>query len=76
MATYVCPHCGESSHPFGTGGAETAAADLGVPFLGRLPLSLAIREASDAGNPPAASGGAEAQAFEAIAAKLLEAVTH
>jgi ATP-binding protein involved in chromosome partitioning len=76
MATYVCPHCGESSHPFGTGGAETAAADLGVPFLGRLPLSLSIREASDAGNPPAASGGAEAQAFEAIAAKLLEAVTH
>jgi ATP-binding protein involved in chromosome partitioning len=76
MATYVCPHCGEKSHPFGTGGAETAASEMGVPFLGRLPLSLAIREASDAGNPPAASGGAEAQAFEAIASKLLEAVAH
>lgn len=76
MATYVCPHCGESSHPFGHGGAEVAAAEVGVPFLGRLPLSLAIREASDAGNPPAASGGPEAEAFEAIAAKLLEAVAH
>lgn len=76
MATYVCPHCGESSHPFGHGGAEAAAAEVGVPFLGRLPLSLAIREASDAGNPPAASGGPEAEAFEAIAAKLLEAVAH
>ena len=76
MASYVCPHCGESSHPFGSGGAETAAAEMGVLFLGRLPLSLAIREASDAGEPPAASGGPDAQAFEAIATQLLEAVTH
>lgn len=74
MATYVCPHCGQDSHPFGTGGAESAAAEMGVPFLGRLPLSLAIREASDAGNPPAASGGPEAQAFAAIARQLLEAL--
>jgi ATP-binding protein involved in chromosome partitioning len=76
MAIYVCPHCGEPSHPFGTGGAEVAAAEMGVPFLGRLPLSLAIREASDAGRPPAAGGGPEAEAFAAIAAKLLAAVTH
>ena len=76
MATYSCPHCGEASHPFGMGGAEAAAAEMEVPFLGRLPLSLAIREASDAGNPPAASNGAEAEAFEAIAAKLMEAVAH
>ena len=76
MATYTCPHCGEASHPFGTGGAEQAAAELGVPFLGRLPLSLSIREASDAGNPPAASGGPDADVFAAIAAKLLAAVTH
>ena len=74
MATYTCPHCGEASHPFGTGGAEAAAKDMGVRFLGRLPLSLAIREASDAGNPPAASNGSEADSFAAIAAKLLETV--
>jgi ATP-binding protein involved in chromosome partitioning len=72
MATYACPHCGELSHPFGTGGAEAAAAEMDVPFLGRLPLSLAIREASDAGIPPASSGGADAEPFSAIAAKLLE----
>ena len=76
MATYVCPHCGKASHPFGTGGAEDAAAEMGVPFLGRLPLSLAIREASDAGRPPAAYDGTEAGAFDAIAAKLLETVAH
>ncbi|MEP6983027.1 MAG: Mrp/NBP35 family ATP-binding protein [Sphingomicrobium sp.] len=74
MANYTCPHCGEESHPFGTGGAEAAAAEMGVPFLGRLPLSLAIREASDAGTPPASSIGPEAEAFAALAAKLLEAL--
>ena len=72
MATYTCPHCGEDSHPFGTGGAEAAAAEMGVPFLGRLPLSLAIRQASDAGRPPAAGNGPEAEAFATIAGKLLE----
>ena len=74
MATYVCPHCGEPSHPFGSGGAERAAAEMGVPFLGRLPLSLAIREASDAGDPPAASDSPEAAAFAELAAKLLRAL--
>jgi len=74
MATYNCPHCGAASHPFGSGGAEAAAAEMGVPFLGRLPLSLAIREASDAGHPPAALGGAEAGMFAAVASKLLEAL--
>ncbi len=76
MAAYSCPHCGEVSHPFGIGGAEAASAAMGVPFLGRLPLSLAIREASDAGQPPAATGGAQAEEFDSIAAKLLETVAH
>ena len=76
MAAYTCPHCGEVSHPFGSGGAEAAAAEMGVPFLGRFPLSLAIREASDAGSPLAASEGPEAEAFAALAAKLLEVVAH
>jgi len=76
MATYKCPHCGEASHPFGSGGAEAAAAEMDVPFLGRLPLSLAIREASDAGTPLAASDGPEAEAFAALAAQLLAALAH
>ncbi|WP_310467166.1 Mrp/NBP35 family ATP-binding protein [Sphingomonas sp.] len=72
MAGYACPHCGELSDPFGSGGVEAAAGELGVPFLGRLPLSLALREASDAGTPLAA--GAEAEAFAALAQKLLTAL--
>ena len=52
MAGYACPHCGEVSDPFGRGGAEAAARELGIPFLGRVPLTMAIRAASDAGTPP------------------------
>jgi len=74
MATYACPHCGGTSHPFGSGGAEAAAMEMGIAFLGRLPLSLAIREASDAGEPPAASGGPEAQAFDAIAEQIARTI--
>ena len=71
MAGYVCPHCGETSDPFGQGGAEASAERLGVPFLGRLPLSLSLREASDAGTPPAAQEGPAADAFRTIAERLL-----
>ncbi|HEU0309863.1 MAG TPA: Mrp/NBP35 family ATP-binding protein [Sphingomicrobium sp.] len=71
MAGYLCPHCGESSDPFGQGGAEASAARLGIPFLGRLPLSLGLREASDAGTPPAAEDGPAAAAFREIAERLL-----
>lgn len=70
MAGYVCPHCGESSDPFGSGGAEAAAGELGLAFLGRIPLQLAIRQASDAGEPPAAGEGPAAEAFAAIARRV------
>jgi len=70
MAGYQCPHCGESSDPFGQGGAEAAARELGVPFLGRVPLAMAIRAASDAGTPPAAGNGPEGAAFGEIAGKV------
>jgi ATP-binding protein involved in chromosome partitioning len=74
MAGYVCPHCGEGSDPFGSGGAEAAAAEIGIPFLGRLPLSAAVRAASDAGHPPAAGEGPEAAAFADLAARVAEAL--
>ena len=57
MAGYACPHCGEVSDPFGSGGAEAAARELDIPFLGRVPLKMAIRAASDSGTPPAAEEG-------------------
>jgi ATP-binding protein involved in chromosome partitioning len=74
MAGYACPHCGEVSDPFGQGGAEAAAARLGIPFLGRVPLTIGIRTASDAGVPPAAGDDAAAAPFAAIAAAVLDAM--
>ena len=67
---YQCPHCGELSDPFGQGGAEAEAAAQGLTFLGRIPLELAIRAASDAGTPPAAGDGAEAAPFAALAQQV------
>ena len=74
MAGYACPHCGEVSDPFGSGGAEAAAGVMNIPFLGRIPLKMSIREASDAGLPPASGEGEDADIFRALAVALLEQV--
>ena len=74
MAGYRCPHCGKESDPFGTGGAEEEAKRMHVPFLGRLPLSLAIRTASDSGLPPALEEAEGSGAFAAIATRMLKSL--
>jgi ATP-binding protein involved in chromosome partitioning len=51
MSYFVCPHCGDRTNIFGHGGARSAAEDLGLEFLGELPLDPATREAADAGRP-------------------------
>lgn len=70
MAGYACPHCGEISDPFGAGGAEAAARTMGHAFLGRIPLDIDIRLESDAGRPPAAGDGPQAEAFATIARQV------
>jgi ATP-binding protein involved in chromosome partitioning len=70
MAGYSCPHCGEVSVPFGTGGAEAAAATMGMSFLGRIPLAIDIRRRSDAGDPPAVGDDPYGAPFLAIAQKV------
>ena len=70
MSGYACPHCGEISDPFGSGGVAAAAKVMGQAFLGKVPLDLTIRQDSDAGRPPAAGDGPQGEAFAAIARKL------
>ncbi len=72
MSTFICPHCGGRSDIFGHGGARNEAERLGVPFLGEIPLDLAIRENSDAGRPvvAAAPDGPHAQCYRDIAARV------
>jgi ATP-binding protein involved in chromosome partitioning len=70
MAGYACPHCGEISDPFGQGGAQAAAMSMELPFLGRVPLDIGIRTASDAGRPPAAEDGDAV--FAPLAQKIVD----
>lgn len=51
MSGLVCPHCNNVIDIFKKGGGETMAAQMGVPFLGRIPIEPTIVEASDAGKP-------------------------
>ena len=70
MAGYACPHCGEISDPFGSGGAEGEARRRGIAFLGRVPLDPHIRASSDAGVPPVAQAGDTGAPYRAIATAL------
>lgn len=72
MATFICPHCGAASAIFGHGGARHEAERLEVPFLGEIPLTMAIRETSDAGRPVVATDpdGPQAKVYREIAQKL------
>jgi ATP-binding protein involved in chromosome partitioning len=51
MGYFVCPNCRHESDIFGRGGGEQLAADLGVPFIGRIPIYQPIREGGDTGVP-------------------------
>jgi ATP-binding protein involved in chromosome partitioning len=72
MSAYVCPGCGAHDDIFGTGGAEALAGRLGVAFLGAVPLTAAVRRASDEGKPlvVAAPDSAPARAFAEIARNI------
>ena len=71
MSTYSCPNCGHEADIFGSGGPEAAAREMKVPFLGRVPLALSIREGGDNGIPVPISepDSPAAEAFESIARK-------
>jgi len=72
MSYFVCPECGARSDIFGHGGARHEAERLGVPFLGEVPLHMAIRETSDAGRPVVAADpdGPHAAAYRGIARQV------
>jgi ATP-binding protein involved in chromosome partitioning len=51
MSGMVCPHCGEGIDLFKIGGGEKAAKELGVPFLGRIPIDPRVVLSCDSGEP-------------------------
>jgi ATP-binding protein involved in chromosome partitioning len=76
MSYYVCPKCGHREEIFGYGGAREAAAKLGYPFLGEIPLDVNIRVKSDGGQPVALDDStAYGKAFHEIARAVAEQVS-
>jgi ATP-binding protein involved in chromosome partitioning len=74
MSYFVCPHCGGRTDVFSHGGARKEAEKLGVPFLGEVPLDIAIRANSDGGRPVIASmaDSPQANALLEIARRVAE----
>ena len=77
MSYFLCGHCGERTEIFSHGGGERAAAKLGVPFLGRVPIDPAIRDGGDSGNPIVVADPTSPQsaAFREIAQKIIAGVS-
>ncbi len=74
MSDFTCPHCGQRSAIFGSGGGRREAARLGVPFLGEIPLDSQLRASGDSGEPLVAASpeSAIARAFDELARQVQE----
>ena len=51
MSGFICPHCGKKTEIFKSGGGEKMAEEMGVPFLGKIPIEPKLTEACDEGKP-------------------------
>ncbi len=70
MSAFTCEH-GTSYALFGAGGGEALAAELGVPLLGQVPLEASVAAAGDAGLPVVLGDGPAAEAYRAIAERIV-----
>ena len=72
MSYFVCPHCGERTEIFGHGGGRKAAEDLGLEFLGEIPLDVATRIGGDTGVPVVESDpdSEQSRAFMTVAEQV------
>jgi ATP-binding protein involved in chromosome partitioning len=74
MRTFTCPHCGENTDIFRHGGGEQMSQELGVPFLGALPLDIDVVICGDEGSPIVAAQptSVSAKVYATIATALVE----
>ncbi|HEX2576254.1 MAG TPA: Mrp/NBP35 family ATP-binding protein [Aquihabitans sp.] len=70
MSAFTCDH-GESYALFGSGGGQTLADDAGIPLLGQVPIENAVSEGGDVGHPAVLGEGPAAEAFRAIAERIV-----
>ena len=76
MSGFVCPHCGEVTDIFKSGGGEATAKDMNVQFLGRVPIEPGIVDCGDNGVPVVLKNpdSASAKAFEDIIDRIIKTV--
>ncbi len=76
MSGFVCPHCGEVTNIFKTGGGEATAKEMNVQFLGRIPIEPGIVDAGDSGIPIVLGhpDSASSKAFGTIVDKIVKTV--
>ena len=76
MSGFVCPHCGTASAIFKGGGARKVGEQLGVPFLGQIPLDPIVCQTSDQGEPILTRypDSPLADAFRQVSAALVERI--
>jgi len=72
MSGFICPHCGKKTEIFGSGGGEKMSREVGVPFLGSIPIDPKVGTDSDKGTPfiVAHKDSAAAKAFTEIVEKV------
>ncbi len=77
MSHFVCGHCRERTDIFGSGGGQRMAEELGIPFLGQVPIDTAVRSGGDEGRPIVAASpeAPAAKAFLDIASQIAAQVS-
>jgi ATP-binding protein involved in chromosome partitioning len=77
MSSFLCPGCGQETQIFGHGGVKAAATRMALPFLGEVPIDLAIREGGDSGQPLVAAhpDSPQTRAFQTMAETLKVALS-
>ncbi len=74
MSGFACPHCGEITDIFRSGGAEELAKELNIPFLGKIPIFPEIVQNGDEGIPAVEASEKVREVYEKIAEKLLNQI--
>jgi ATP-binding protein involved in chromosome partitioning len=77
MSYFICGHCQERTEIFGHGGGARMAEDMGIPFLGEVPIDTRVRTGGDEGTPIviAAPDAPAAKAFTDLAGRVAAQVS-
>jgi ATP-binding protein involved in chromosome partitioning len=74
MSGFVCPHCGKETDIFKNGGGKKMADEMGVPYLGSIPIESRIAASGDSGKPFYDAAGDTATAAQKNFSSIVETI--